>query len=585
MSGKKSTVNTRHLLWRLQTYAGKLHLVDIFFWLLIMGLPAAPGLILQGFFDTLTGESQLDWSPWVWIVWLLVAGLARLVALFAGRWTKSQHRFIMSSLVRHNLLKQLLGWPGAAPISVTGEAEAAVSPGELISYFRDDAQQAEDVVQHFAEVVDMGLFALGAVIILVTVNAQMTALIFIPLLLIVGVAQYAGQRIKRYRRAGRRATEQVTGLLGEMFTAIQAIKVAGAEKPILAHLEVLNDARRETMVQDAMFSALLRSVFTNIVSLGVGVMLLVTATSLQDGSMTIGDFALFVYFLEFVTTFLGFLGGLLATYKQVEVSFERMDDVLPGVEAAEIVAHSPLYTNSMLGKRRTLPAIPQPDYGGDNRLERLVVRGLGYRYPHSQNGIEGIDLEIKRGELVAITGRIGAGKTTLLQALLGLLPAEGEIYWNGARVAAPGQFFVPPRAAYTPQVPQLFSQNLVDNLLLGLEADEGLVAKAVQAAVFEEDLRQMPAGYETMIGPNGVRLSGGQRQRLAAARMLVRRPELLVFDDLSSALDVHTERLLWERLWGWRDERYQPTCLVVTHRPLVLARADRVLEMVGGRLV
>jgi ABC-type multidrug transport system fused ATPase/permease subunit len=190
-----------------------------------------------------------------------------------------------------------------------------------------------------------------------------------------------------------------------------------------------------------------------------------------------------------------------------------------------------------------------------------------------------------------ITGEIGSGKTTLLKTLLGVLPAQsGQIFWNGQLVTDPATFFVPPRSAYTGQVPRLFSEPLRDNILLGLPEDQVDLADAIHRAVLERDLAAMPDGLDTMVGARGVRLSGGQVQRSAAARMFVRDAELLVFDDLSSALDVETERLLWERVFAGRDSEDSgavevPTCLVVSHRRQVLRRADQVIVLKDGRIV
>ncbi len=158
-----------------------------------------------------------------------------------------------------------------------------------------------------------------------------------------------------------------------------------------------------------------------------------------------------------------------------------------------------------------------------------------------------MDLSLARGTMTVVTGRVGAGKTTLLRTLLGLPPREaGEIRWNGQAVDDAAAFFAPPRCAYTAQVPRLFNETLRQNILLGLPDDPALLDAAVRAAVLEDDVRALDAGLETLVGSAGVKLSGGQVQRAAAARMFVRQPELLVFDDLSSALDVETERALWE---------------------------------------
>jgi ATP-binding cassette subfamily B protein len=208
------------------------------------------------------------------------------------------------------------------------------------------------------------------------------------------------------------------------------------------------------------------------------------------------------------------------------------------------------------------------------------VRGLTYRYPSSGAGIEGIDLDVAPGRFVVVTGRIGSGKTTLLRAVLGLVPIDaGTITWRGDRVDDAGRFMGPPRTAYTPQVPRLFSLTLAENRRLGVDATDDDLREAIRIATLEDDLDEMHDGLDTMVGPRGVRLSGGQIQRSAAARMLVRKPDLLVFDDLSGALDVETEQVLWDRLFA---EGSGATALVVSHRKPALQRADEVIVMQGG---
>ena len=169
----------------------------------------------------------------------------------------------------------------------------------------------------------------------------------------------------------------------------------------------------------------------------------------------------------------------------------------------------------------------------------------------------------------------------MLRVLLGLLTRDrGEIFWNDQRVEDPASFFIPPRCAYTAQVPRLFSDSLRDNILMGLDASDQAVFDAIYAAVMEDDLDEFEQGLDTMVGPKGVKLSGGQIQRTAAARMFARDPELLVFDDLSSALDVETERVLWERVF----QRPNLTCLVVSHRRTVLRQADHIIVLKNGRI-
>lgn len=590
---KTKQVSGWKLLWRLMRYQPKLYVIDSIFWILIMGLPAVPGLIIREFFNTLTGESQLGFSAWTFIALLLANGLGQIVVIFAGRLTKSQLRFTISSLVRRNLWEHILNRPGAQPLTDGREAGKNVSPGEVISYFRDDTDQIEDNLAGVSEIAGSGLFALGSIAILLSVNVRITLFVFLPLMGMVVIVQKAETRIKQYRRAGRQATQQVTGLVGEMFTAVQAIQVAGAETTVLNQLRQVNERRRQMMVQDKLLSAILNSMFQNMVSIGTGLILLLTSQSMQAGvgTLTVGDFALFVYYLSFVSSFLSFFGEFMALYKQTEVSFERMAALLQGAPAETLVAHNPLYLNDLRGRKSKLPPVEQPRWDENDCLHELRACNLTYYYPDTGRGIRGVNLMLPQGSFTAITGRIGAGKTTLLRVLLGLLPIQvGAIYWNGRIVTDPANFFVPPLSAYTPQIPQLFSNSLKENMLLGLDKRERELAKAMEIAVFARDVAAMPAGLETLVGPKGVRLSGGQLQRAAAARMFVRQPELLVFDDLSSALDVETEQKLWEHLFaaGNLDNLdaaatdWTPTCLVVSHRRSVLRRADQIVVLKAG---
>jgi ATP-binding cassette subfamily B protein len=192
-----------------------------------------------------------------------------------------------------------------------------------------------------------------------------------------------------------------------------------------------------------------------------------------------------------------------------------------------------------------------------------------------------VNLTLPRGSFTVITGRIASGKTTLLRVLLGLLPpATGDIRWNDQAVEDPAAFLVSPRCAYIAQVPWLFSGTLKENILLGLPEDPAVLEQAIHFSVLERDIKQMPAGLETVIGPKGVRLSGGQMQRTAAARMFAHQADLYVMDDLSSALDVETEELLWSRLGSMTDS----TCLVVSHRQAAFRRADQIIVLKDGRI-
>jgi len=578
---KQRDIKRLPLILDLMRFRLRLHAVDAFIWLFIMGLPAVPGLIVREFFNTLTGDAVLGWNAYAVLgLWVGLVGV-NVAVIFAGRHTKTQHRFAISALVRRNMLDALMNRPGAEPLQ--NRNGRSTTAGEVVSYLRDDGEQIEDQLQFLPELTGIGVFAVISFVILLTVNWQVTVFVFIPLLVIVGVVQWAWNRIQKLRQDGRQATQKVTGFIGEMFSTVQAIQIAGATESVLRHFRDANDRRRQTMVRDELFTAVLASVFRNIVTIGTGIMLLLLALR-TDLTLTVGDFALFVYFLGFIGEFLAFFGLFMAFIRQTDVAFDRLTALAPDRQPRFLTESKPMHFNTLLWKRVDLPPVEQPIDNPEKRLNVLAVSDLTYCYPDSRRGVVDVSFTLRRGELLVITGAIGSGKTTLLRTLQGLLtPQSGTITWNGQVVENPKAFFVPPRSAYVPQVPILFSDTLRNNILLGLDQSDDAVHEVIRTAVFDQDVGVFPDGLDTLVGSKGTRLSGGQVQRTAAARMLVRRPDLLIFDDLSSALDVVTEQQLWKRIFENADD-WQPACLVVSHRRTLLRRADHILILKEGRV-
>ena len=530
-------------------------------------IPLLPGLIIREFFDALTGESPAAFGVWTALALFAGVGAARFAGLIVANVAETRLNMYTGSLLRKNMLQRILEHPGARAVPA--------SPGEAISRFRDDAQAVNQFIgwtlDPFGQFVVLGL----GLSVLISVDPILTVGVFLPLLVVLAIANFAGKRVERYRKAHQESIGAVTGLLGELFGAVGAVKIAGAEERVVAHFRTINDARRRATLNDLIFNEFLRSMATNVANIGTGLILLLAASSIRSGDFTVGEFALFVSYLGWLAIVTSMFGEYLTQYRQVGVSIDRMAALLQGAPVARLVEHAPVYLRGPLPELPALPAEHDP-------LRTLDARGLTFRYPDSGRGIDDVDLSLRRGTLTVVTGRIGSGKTTLLRTLLGLVPMDaGEIRWNGQPVADPASAFVPPRAAFTPQTPRLFSETLRDNILLGLPTDGVDLPAAIHAAVMERDVATLEDGLDTMVGARGVKLSGGQLQRGATARMFVRPAELYVVDDLSSALDVETERILWERLFARPDV----TCLVVSHRRAALRRADRIIVLADGRVV
>jgi ATP-binding cassette subfamily B protein len=567
----KTQNSTGKAFWALVRYRPGNYLLNFFIWGSFYALPLGFGLLTREFFNILSAGEGVGTGVWTIIALFMGVALGRIITLALGMLTWSDFWYTIDILLKKNMM----GWMVRGP----GSRRLHGSAGEAVSTFRDDPDHMMHYIDGWLDLAGEMVFVVVALIVMWSISPAITLVSALPLFAIVTVTNLLTSRIRKYRKAAREATSQVTGAIGELFGGVQAIKVASAEAHAIGHFRAISEKRRKAALKDSLLTQMLESFNANSVNIGMGLVLILAAQAMQSGSFGVGDFALFISYLEGVASAPTWIGRMIARYKQVGVSVERMEKMVEGSPEGTVVQHGPVYVHG----ESDLPEVPYKPKTASDRLKDLRVEGLSYRYPETGRGIEGINLRLRPGSFTVITGRVGSGKSTLLKALLGLVPKdEGSIRWNEQTVEDPASFMVPPHSAYTPQVPRLFSETLRDNILMGLPTDRTDLDAAIHLAVMERDVEGMEGGLETVVGPKGVRLSGGQIQRAAAARMLVRDPELLVFDDLSSALDVETEQLLWERIFAHREG--EVACLVVSHRRAVLRQASHIVVLKEGKV-
>jgi len=616
-------MKTIAVLWRLMRLTPWLYAGSVVLQIARLGMLVAPGIVIQHLFDTLAQTHSFTWQLWGLIALLMVVALARVAALLSAIFTELTGYFISAGLLRTNAFARLLARPDARTLSFPA--------GDLVNRLDKDAGTLAQFIAVLNVQIGSSAGAIVAVALMLRIDPFITVVVLSPLLLTTIGAQLASRRLFAYNQASRAADGRVSAFLGEVLGAAQALQVASAETNVVARLRLLNDDRRAAALKDTLFTFVLINVLvTNTAQIGAGIVLLLAGQSMRAGTFSVGDFALFVFLLPRISDCTFWSGRLYAHYRQTKVALGRLLAALPGertealviqravadvmgwhATGAEVFNHEDtkarsdnnvgfvdFASSSLDGKGASKPR----QASSLEPLTTLIeVRDLTYRYPNTGRGIERVSFSIRRGSFTVITGRIGAGKTTLLRTLLGLLPIDsGAIFWDGAPVTEPATFFVPPRCAYTAQVPRLFSESLRDNLLAGLPANDAALKAVLHRAVMERDLAEMPLGLATLVGPRGVRLSGGQIQRAAVARMLLRDAELLAIDDVSSALDVETEQILWERLAEtMSDERGRMngndsssfivhrssfTILAVSHRPAALRRADQIIVLRDGEV-
>jgi len=536
-------------------------------WSMVGFLPALSGLALKGAFDRIAPGNASHHSAVALLAVFVGVEMARALCFAGGMMLWPYWWRVVEAWMRANLLESVV----CAPDAVAHRLPA--SAGDAVGRFRDDTEDLVWFTDVWVDVAGAALFTIVALAVMLSISPLVTVVVVLPLIGVVITTRALSHTIRLHHGTMRQSGTSVTGFVGDLFGGALALKAAGAEARAVARFGARNRERGAAAVRVQLFTDLLPAVSETTVDLGTGLVLLLAAPAMRRGAFSVGDLALFSSYLVQLTWLPRLIGRMLARHRQAGVALERMAVVDPGRRLDSVFRPNPIDLS-----RPVPPVAPVLRQGGDT-LTALSARGIAVRYGDA-TALEGVDLDVPAGSFTVVVGAVGAGKTTLVRGLLGLVPlASGTIAWNDEVVTEPGAVLVPPRVAYVAQEPRVFSAAIDENVRLGVPIGDDELWSALVAAQVADDVRGFPHGVATRIGARGSRLSGGQAQRTTIARAIVRTPELLVLDDVTSALDAGTESRLWAALAA-----SAPACLVVSNRRAALAHADRIVVLERGRV-
>jgi ATP-binding cassette, subfamily B, bacterial len=347
----------------------------------------------------------------------------------------------------------------------------------------------------------------------------------------------------------------------EMFSAVETLKAAGAERRAVSHWTNLFVAELNISLRRGRLSAMVDTATHGLALLSPIAVLLFGANLVRSGQLSLGTM---LALAALATGFLEPLATLVATALQVQLLgsyLRRLDDVFntPTETAGRELQHAPPLTGAV-------------------RAEQLTF----HYSPHGPPAVEGADLDVGPGQVLAIVGRSGSGKSTLGRLLLGLYPASaGRVLLDGIDLATLHPRSVRTQIGVVTQNPYIFGLSVRDNIAMG---DPSLPLHRLETAAalagIAEDIHAMPLGWDTPLVDAGASLSGGQRQRLALARALAPRPRILLLDEATSNLDTVTEAQVHANI-----AQLGCTVILIAHRLATVIDADRIVVMDAGRVV
>src|SRR5512139_1206821 len=435
---------------------------------------------------------------------------------------------------------------------------ARTPPGEVVARSMD-ADRLARYADRWVDFVN-GLIIAGITAVLA--GTWMAGAVLLVVMVASALASTLGRPIAgRSAAASSAARARFGRALVSALDSARTIKLAAATPEVHAHLRHVDSGRVTAAVKEHRVQALLDGVPMVMVQCGV-----VTSWAIYFWGGWSLAIALLVANAVGGFDWFGRVAGMVVTEAPGTRAWQKETSRFAGgADLMDLPARVDLVSGDA----------PEPEPVRRVPLERLELFGFSAVHDDGTIGVSSVDLTVEAGELVLLVGQVGSGKSSLLSALAGLIEHSGVLLWNGREVTDPQAFLRPAQVAHVAQVPRVLSGSFSDNVLLG---HQRAFVDPVSAARLARDIDEA-GGKDALVGHRGVRLSGGQVQRLALARALAADAELLLADDVSSALDAATEIELWAAL----RER-GTTVIGATSKRAALAQADRVVVLVEGQV-
>lgn len=437
--------------------------------------------------------------------------------------------------------------------------------GETLGILQKVRQDCEKFITSFISVLFVSLVGMVFVIIYsLMVSYKVTLVYFAAIPIIAFVSSALSKRIKTIQRNIIGETTALAGSTTESLRNIELVKSLGLAKQEIERLNQTTYKILDLELKKVKFVRSMSFIQGTVVNLVRSCMVVILLMLIFKNTLTPGSYFQFLFYSFFLFNPLQELGNVIQSWREAQVSLANFERIL----------------NTPIDIKPTKPVLIE-------RVKTLTFDNVSFKHlTANRNALNNISFEVNNGETIAFVGPSGSGKSTLVKLLVGLYqPLEGDIMYNNVLSKEIDLDQLRERVGFVTQDTQLFSGTIRENLLFvrpGATDEECM--NVLRRAACQTLLARADKGLDTLIGEGGVKVSGGEKQRLSIARALLRKPDILVFDEATSSLDSITEEEITETIRDVSDQTDHLTILIA-HRLSTIMHADTIYVLEKGRII
>ena len=501
-------------------------------------------------------ESVLKLGVWLAVLYMLIF-IIKGIFLFFTR----QTIIIMSRNIEFDLKNEIF----AQYQRLSAAFYRKNNTGDLMNRISEDVNHVRMYLgPGIMYTINLVILFILTITFMLNVNVPLTLYVLAPLPIMSVLIYYVSAIINKKSSAVQRQQSQLSTLAQEAFSGIRVLKAYHKEAMFADYFTEECNHYKDKSLQLVKVNALFFPIILLLIGLSTTIAIYVGGLKAINGEVSLGNIAEFVIYVNMLTWPFAAVGWVTSLVQRAAASMERINEFLH--EEPQIVDAENAVEKKMNGE--------------------IAFNNVSFTYPESGiKALNNVSFQLKEGETLAIVGRTGSGKSTIANLICRLFdPTEGEVTIDGTSLKDIDISTARSSIGYVPQDVFLFSDSIQGNIRFGMKEEIGMteIEQAAKDAEIHENILTFKNGYDTIVGERGITLSGGQKQRISIARAIIKKPELLIFDDALSAVDTETEDNILQHLKTIMKNR---STILISHRISTVKNADQIMVMDEGRIV